>query len=96
LNRLQKEIGAAGTANVTTTFGYDNNGNQTSIAAPLGRDTTQGYDELNRLTSVTDPLNGVTQYGYMRARPPILMTPPATCSPVRMLEARPQPMVTMR
>jgi RHS repeat-associated protein len=64
LNRLQKEIGAAGTTNVTTTFGYDNSGNQTSIAAPLGRDTTQGYDELNRLTSVTDPLSGVTQYGY--------------------------------
>ncbi|WP_161966157.1 RHS repeat-associated core domain-containing protein [Steroidobacter cummioxidans] len=64
LNRLQKEIGAANTANVTTTFGYDNNGNQTSIAAPLGRDSSQGYDELNRLTSATDPLNGGTQYGY--------------------------------
>jgi RHS repeat-associated protein len=64
LNRLQKEIGAAGTANVTTTFGYDNNGNQTSIVAPLGRDSTQVYDELNRLKQVTDPLNGVTQYGY--------------------------------
>jgi RHS repeat-associated protein len=64
LNRLQKDIGAAGTAAVTTTYGYDNNGNQTSIAAPLGRDTTQGYDELNRLSSVTDPLSGVTQYGY--------------------------------
>lgn len=64
LNRLQKEIGAAGTAAVTTTFGYDNNGNQTSIAAPLSRNTAQGYDELNRLSSVTDPLSGVTQYGY--------------------------------
>lgn len=64
LSRLQQEIGAAGTANVTTTFGYDNNGNQTSIVAPLGRDTTQGYDELNRLTQVTDPLAGITQYGY--------------------------------
>jgi len=64
LSRLQKEIGAVGTANVTTTFGYDNNGNQTSIAAPLGRSTAQTYDELNRLKQVTDPLNGVTQYGY--------------------------------
>lgn len=64
LNRLQQEIGAAGTANVTTTFGYDNNGNQTSIAAPLGRDATQDYDELNRLTGITDPLSGATQYGY--------------------------------
>lgn len=64
LNRLHKEIGAANTEAVTTTYGYDNNGNQTSIAAPLGRDTTQGYDELNRLSQVTDPLNGITHYGY--------------------------------
>ncbi len=64
LNRLKDEIGAAGTANVTTTYGYDNNGNPTSIAAPLGRDTTQNYDELNRLSSVTDPLSGATSYGY--------------------------------
>jgi RHS repeat-associated protein len=64
LNRLQKEVGVANTADVTTTYGYDDNGNQTSIAAPLGRDTVQGYDELNRLTQVTDPLSGVTQYGY--------------------------------
>ncbi len=64
LNQLHKEIGAAGTASVTTTFGYDNNGNQTDIDAPLGRNTDQAYDELNRLTSVTDPLNGVTQYGH--------------------------------
>jgi RHS repeat-associated protein len=64
LNHLYQEIGAAGTANVTTTFGYDNNGNQTSIVAPLGRDSVQAYDELNRLKQVTDPLNGVTKYGY--------------------------------
>jgi YD repeat-containing protein len=64
LSRLQNDIGAAGTANVTTIYGYDNNGNQTSIAAPLGRDTAQVYDELNRLKQVTDPLNGVTLYGY--------------------------------
>ena len=60
LGRLQKEVGAAGTASVTTIFGYDANNNRTSINAPLGRDTTQGYDELNRLVSVTDPLAGVT------------------------------------
>lgn len=64
LNRVSEQIGAADTANVTTTFGYDNNGNQTSIVGPLGRDIIQLYDELNRLTRVTDPLNGVTQYGY--------------------------------
>ena len=64
LNQLQKTLGAAGTPAVTTECAYDNNGNQTSIDAPLGRDTTQTYDELNRLTSVTDPDSGVIQYGY--------------------------------
>lgn len=64
LNQLWKELGAAGTAAVTTTFTYDNNGNQTGIAAPLLRNTAQTYDELNRLKQVTDPLSGITQYGY--------------------------------
>jgi RHS repeat-associated protein len=64
LNQLWKEIGAAGTAAVTTSFAYDSEGNQTGINAPLSRNTTQGYDELNRLQQVTDPLSGITQYGY--------------------------------
>lgn len=64
LNQLWKEVGAAGTPSVTTTYGYDNNGNQTTIAAPLGRNSSNGYDELNRLTTLTDPASGVTQYGY--------------------------------
>jgi RHS repeat-associated protein len=64
LNQLWKEIGAAGTAAVTTTFAYDNNGNQTTINAPLSRNTVQAYDELNRLKQVTDPLSGITLYGY--------------------------------
>jgi RHS repeat-associated protein len=64
LNQLLKEIGAAGTAAVTTTFAYDTNGNQTSINAPLSRNSVQAYDELNRLKQVTDPLSGVTLYGY--------------------------------
>lgn len=41
LNQLWKEIGAAGTSAVTTTFAYDDNGNQISISAPLGRNTAQ-------------------------------------------------------
>ncbi len=64
LNHLQQKIGAAGGPSVTTTFGYDNNGNQTDIDAPLGRSTDQTYDELNRLTQVTDPAGGITKYGY--------------------------------
>ncbi|WP_116809564.1 RHS repeat-associated core domain-containing protein [Steroidobacter cummioxidans] len=76
LNQLWKEIGAAGTTNVTTTYGYDNNGNQTSVDAPLGRNTGQGYDELNRLTQITDPLSGLTQYGYNALDQLIAVTDP--------------------
>ncbi len=64
LNQLWREIGAAGTTAVTTVFGYDANGNPTTVNAPLGRNTTNAYDELNRVSSVTDPANGVTAFGY--------------------------------
>jgi len=64
LNQLWKDVNAAGTAAVTTTFGYDAQGNQTSIAAPLARNTTNTYDELNRLKQITDPASGLTQFGY--------------------------------
>lgn len=64
LSQLWKDINAANTAAVTTTLGYDNNGNQTTISAPLTRNTTNQYDELNRLKQVTDPAGGITQYGY--------------------------------
>ena len=64
LNELYQDVNAAGTAAVTTTFGYDNNGNQTTVDAPLARNTTNAYDPLNRLSQVTDPNSGVTKFGY--------------------------------
>lgn len=64
LSQLWKEKGAAGTEAVTTTFGYDENGNQTLIAAPLGRTSSKLYDELNRLKQITDPGSGVTLFAY--------------------------------
>jgi RHS repeat-associated protein len=64
LSRLWKDVNAAGTANVTTVFGYDNNGNQTTTNAPLSRNSTNLYDELNRLKRITDPASGITQFGY--------------------------------
>lgn len=64
LNELYQDVNAAGTSAVTTTFGYDSDGNQTTISAPLSRNTTKYYDALNRLTEVTDPNSGVTNFGY--------------------------------
>lgn len=64
LNELYQDVNAAGTSAVTTTYGYDTNGNQTSVAAPLSRNTADQYDALNRLTKITDPNSGITQLGY--------------------------------
>jgi YD repeat-containing protein len=57
-------VNAANTAAVTTTYGYDSNGNHKSAAAPLGRDTGELYDALNRLKQITDPGNGITGLAY--------------------------------
>ena len=64
LNELYQDINAAGTAAVTTTLGYDSQGNLTSSDAPLSRNTENQYDALNRLTQITDPNSGITQLGY--------------------------------
>jgi YD repeat-containing protein len=61
LNRLFQELGAT---SQTTEYGYDDQGNVTSVKDPLNRTTTNQYDALNRLKQVTDPGTGVTQYGY--------------------------------
>src|SRR5215813_11762284 len=64
LNRLVQEIGAQ---SQTTTYGYDNQGNLTSIDGPLPGTldvTTNTYDALNRLILVTDPNAGQVNYGY--------------------------------
>jgi YD repeat-containing protein len=64
LNQLYQDVNAAGTAAVTTTFGYDSNGNQTSVAARLSRKTTNAYDALDRLKQLTDPASGITKFAY--------------------------------
>jgi len=64
LSRLAQDLTASGSATQATLFGYDANGNQTTINAPLSRNATNAYDELNRLRQVTDANNGITQYGY--------------------------------
>lgn len=64
LNEVYQEIDAAGTSAVTTTFGYDNDGNRTSIQGPLSRDTSVTYDALNQVSFVTDPAGGITDFAY--------------------------------
>jgi RHS repeat-associated protein len=64
LSELSEQIGAAGTMGVTTSFGYDANGNQTSVDAPLARNTAKHFDALNRISQVTDPNTGNTSFSY--------------------------------
>ena len=64
LGQLTQQIGSAGTAAVTTTFGYNSNGKWATANAPLGRNTANTFDELSRLNQITDPAGGITQFGY--------------------------------
>ncbi len=64
LSQLWKDVNAAGTTAVTTSFTYDANGNQTAAAAPLSRNSSSLYDELNRVKQITDPASGITLFGY--------------------------------
>ncbi len=61
-------VPGATAANFTTSYGYDWNGNQTSVSHPYpggGTATTSTrYDPLNRPIAVTDPLGRTTTTGY--------------------------------
>ncbi len=52
----------------TTSYGYDNVGNVTSVVAPNQQNTNQStqiaYDERNRPSSITDALNRTTSFTY--------------------------------
>jgi RHS repeat-associated protein len=61
LGRLLRDIGAAGQ---TWTYGYDLNGNVTSLADPLNKVTTLAFDQLDRLKQVTDAKGGVALFAY--------------------------------
>jgi len=61
---LWQDLTSTNESSQATQFGYDPQGNQNAINAPLGRNTTSSYDQLNRLTQITDPAEGVTQIGF--------------------------------
>lgn len=72
LNRLVKDIGGTSPTTQITQYGYDNQGNLTSVDGPLNNTTandvrTYTYDALNRLATQVDPsgaVGGTTVYGY--------------------------------
>lgn len=61
LNRVT-EVVADAPSGAETQYGYDANGNRTSVTDAEGRTTQYGYDERNRLVSITNDESVVTQY----------------------------------
>jgi YD repeat-containing protein len=60
LNRLFREIGGTSPTTQITEYGYDDQGNLTSIDGPLANDTnTFTFDALNRLATMVDPAGAV-------------------------------------
>ncbi len=64
---------AVGTSDAaTTSYGYDNNGNLTSVISPkeqsgqpfANKSTTTGYDARNRIGWIKDPLGNTTSFTY--------------------------------
>lgn len=64
LGRLQSAIATRDAINYSTTFGYDPNGNPTTVTDPKSKTTATQYDALNRPTRITDALNGLTTPSY--------------------------------
>src|SRR5262249_52853849 len=48
----------------TTTYGYDEINELTSVTDAANNLTQYGYDDVGNKASVTDPKNNLTQYGY--------------------------------
>ena len=63
LNRLYQDIGGTSPSTQITAYGYDSEGNLTTVTDPLTHVTTNAYDALNRLISITNPISGVTSFG---------------------------------
>ncbi|MFJ3539051.1 FG-GAP-like repeat-containing protein [Streptomyces sp. NPDC090109] len=57
-------VPGANAAAFTTSYGYDANGNRTTVTDPTGTVTTTGYDDLGRATSITNALNQTTRTTY--------------------------------
>jgi RHS repeat-associated protein len=65
-------------------YGYDTNGNLTSLVYPGKGTVTYSYDSLNRLTNVTDWANRVTSYTYdLNSRVTSVIRPNGTVRTIR-------------
>jgi len=77
---LSRQVKALGAKNQTSKFGYDANGNATSIIDPLSNKTNLAYDPLNRLISSIDPHGDITTSNYDSNNNPLTLTDPLSHS----------------
>jgi RHS repeat-associated protein len=71
----------------TTTFGYDNVGNPTTVTDPLIHTTTTIYDERNRKATVADALNRTTTFTYDGASNVVSILRPDTYTETKAYDA---------
>jgi len=62
VNKLYQDIGGTTPLTQITTYGYDNQGNLTTVTDPLSHVTTNTYDALNRLMQITYPMSGTADF----------------------------------
>jgi RHS repeat-associated protein len=63
--RFQQIATVTDPLNHTTTYGYDDAGNQTSIIDALQHQRTVGYNSQGQMTSATDPLQHTMRFDYL-------------------------------
>lgn len=71
LGRMLTDVGGM---SQTTTYGYDSNGNVTSITDPLSHVTTRTFDALNRLATSTNAVQDLVQFAYDAHDRPLTVT----------------------
>ena len=64
LGRLKWVLQTLAGRSISTNYGYDVQGNLTSVTDPNGNITTYAYNDFGRLMSQTSPVTGTTVYAY--------------------------------
>jgi RHS repeat-associated protein len=71
LGRMLTDVGGV---SQTTTYGYDSNGNVTSITDPLSHATARTFDALNRLKTTINAVHDLVQFAYDAHDRPLTVT----------------------
>jgi RHS repeat-associated protein len=61
---LWQDLTSSGNDTQATVYGYDTQGNQVTVLAPLSRSSSAAFDELNRRTQQTNPMGAITRETY--------------------------------